>query len=235
MAVAAGPRRPEPAGRAAACGPAPEPGAGGGARRIEPAVPGVPGEIPGPAQPGRAQAARRRPEDHAGRAARRRRRGPPGPPPPRRPAGHQQALADRMPSADRSRRRRTDRVRDALGPGRAAGQFRRGGRHHRDQDGRGYDHRRSRRRAGRARGRSPRRGALPGLERPGPRARRTVSPTRPSCTACSRTLWSGRGQAASARSTCASSPARSPAAASRSADTAQPQVLAGRPGGRPAN
>src|SRR6266571_983583 len=54
--------------------------------------------------------------------------------------------------------------------------------------------------------------------------RRTASRTRPNCTACRRTPRSGRGPAASARSTCASSRARSPAAASRSGDTGRGQI-----------
>ena len=93
-----------------------------------------------PARPAPAalQAARRGAADHAGRAARRGRERAARPAAPSRHAFHQQADAGRVPSADRARRRRADRVQRGLRPGRGAGQLRRAGRHHRGQDGRGH-------------------------------------------------------------------------------------------------
>ena len=245
VAVPARPRRSEQAGRAATGRTAPEPGAGGDARRAEPALPGVPGAVPGPADRGRAQAARRGAADHADRAARRGRERAARSAPPGRHAVHQQADASRMPPADHARRRRADRVQHELWPGRGAGQLRRAGRHHCGQDGRGHGHRRATQTS-----RSPSRSIT--STRPSARAgacwcagRPTASRTRRSCVACRRTPRSGRGQAASARSTCGSCPVRSPVAASssgrlpevgtqnRASATRRPCSMSSATGGRP--
>ena len=207
MAVTARPGRPEQAHRAAARRTAPEPGSGRCARRHEPAVPGVPGAVPGPAGPRPrcrqlAAALQTTPAALLGAGA----NVPPGQ---CRPADLR-VVSKLLPAECRRLIAPGGVGRIAFGddlrPGRGAGQLRRGGRHARDQDGRGHGHRRARPRAGRVRGRSHRRGALPGLERAGARARRTASRTRPSWAACKRTPRSGRGPAASATSTCGSSP-----------------------------
>ena len=69
VAVPALPGRPEPESHPAAAGAQAHPPAGRGARQREPAVSGIPGELPGHAHRRGAAPARRRPADQPGRPA----------------------------------------------------------------------------------------------------------------------------------------------------------------------